>query len=269
MAQNEQHRTHDEHSGCLTLVVNVVTQDRCDTYSKQREHRKHCFGTLTHIAHVAEHNQGYNGQAEQGVFHLCLLWKVAGKCSCGHNKHDDILNDGHRVRCPKWIGGYFGKRKVALQHVYCILLEGEDGWVVKYTEKGYKPETAAGKDFTQVADFEGIVFFFCFAGLCIKFLVHEEVNAEHQQRNHKQNHTEGYWTRNVYRTTQFCKYGRENHTSSHTQTGQCHFRTHGQCHFAALEPFNDTTRYGNTCHFHTATENHKTYGCKFGRRGHA
>ena len=86
------------------------------------------------------------------------------------------------------------ERKVALEHVHSILLEGEDGRIVQYAEQGDKPEAHAGEDLPEVADLERIFLLFCLAGLCVEFPVHEEVDDEHHQGDADQYDTEGYGT---------------------------------------------------------------------------
>ena len=80
--------------------------------------------------------------------------------------------------------------KVALQHVDGILLEGEDSRIVKHAQKSNNPEAAVGENLSKVGNLEWVVFLFCFTSLRIKFLVHEEVDDEHDQGDAKQHHAE-------------------------------------------------------------------------------
>ena len=104
MAGNQQDRTQNEHGGSFTLMVNIVAEDRCDTYSQQWEYGKYSLCTLAHVAHVAEYYQRNDCQYQQTVFHALLLGEVSGKRCGSHHKHDAVLNDGNRVGGPERIG---------------------------------------------------------------------------------------------------------------------------------------------------------------------
>ncbi len=105
-------------------------------------------------------------------------------------------------------------------------------------------------------------------GLLIEFLIHEEVNDKHYQGYHKQHDAECHRARNTDFAAKFGKHRREYHTCGNAEACQCHFRTHGQCHFAALEPFHNASAYGNTGHFNAAPENHEADSRQFCRCGH-
>ncbi len=105
--------------------------------------------------------------------------------------------------------------------------------------------------------------------LFVELTVHEEVNHKHNHGDHKENHAEGYRTRNAYVTSQGSEHRRENHTGGHTQTGKGHLRTHGKGHFTTLEPLDNASAHGYTGHFHAAAEYHEAYSREFGRSRHA
>ena len=90
-----------------------------------------------------------------------------------------------------------GKRKVALKHVYRILLEREDCRVIENAKQRYEPKAAARQYFAEIADLERIVFFFRLTGLGIEFLVHEEINNEHYEGYHQQNNSESHTAGNI------------------------------------------------------------------------
>ena len=268
MTENQQQRTNDQHAGCLTLVVHIITQNRSNAYGQQREYGEHRFCTLTHIAHVAEYNQRHTGHYQQAVLHGRTFREVAGKSCNRHYQHDDVLDNGHRIGSPEGIRGHLRKHQIALQHIDRILLEGENGRIVQHAQQGYQPETTARKDTSQVADFKGIILLLGLTCLRIQLLVHKEVYDKHDQSYHQQYHAESDRTGNVDHSTQLGKNRRENHAGSHSQTGKRHLRPHGQCHFTALEPLDDTARHGNASHLDSTTENHKAHCRKLGRCRH-
>ena len=61
---------------------------------------------------------------------------------------------------------------------------------------------------------------------------------------------------------------RENHTSGNAKASKRHFATHCESHLATLEPFHDTARHGDTCHFNTTAENHEADSREFSRCRH-
>ena len=133
-------------------MVNIVAQDGGDGHGQQREDGEDGLCRAAHVAHVAVHYQGHNRQAHQAIFQALLLREIACKSADGHQQHDDVLDNGHRLAAPE--GARVGRiqRQVALQHVDGIFLEGEDGAVVKHAQQGNQPETKAGENLADVAD---------------------------------------------------------------------------------------------------------------------
>ena len=141
--------------------------------------------------------------------------------------------------------------------------------VREHAEQCHEPEAAAAQYLAYVAYLERVVFFFSFAALCIELFVEEEIYYEHDEGYHQQYHAERYRAGYVYVASQFGEYRREYHAGCHSQTRQCHFRTHGQRHFMPFEPFHYASRHGDACHLHTAAEYHESYGGELGRSRHA
>ena len=174
------------------------------------------------------------------------------------------MDDGDGVASPEGTFGRQSQGQVALQHVNGILLEREDGAVIQYAEQGDQPEAEARQDFADVGNLERVVFLFGFTSLTVEFLVHEEVDDEHDQGDAEEHHAESNGTAHIDGAAETGEIGRENHAGGHTETGKSHLRTHGQGGFTTLEPFHNTTAYSDTGHFAAATEDHESDGSQFG-----
>ena len=109
----------------------------------------------------------------------------------------------------------------------------------------------------DIADLEGIVLLFGFAGLRIELAVHEEIDYGHYEGDAQKHHSECYGTGHVHVAAEFGEEGRENHAGGDTEPGESHLGTHCEGHLAALEPFHDSAAHGNAGHLAAATEDHK------------
>ena len=208
MADDQQDGAEHQHRGGFTLMVDIVAKDGSDGHSQQREHGEDGLGSATHVAHVAVNHQSHNCQTHKAKLQtFVILNEVARERASGNDKHQCILHPGHRLASP--IGARLGRieRQVALQHIDGILLEREDGAIVKYAKQGHQPESEAGEDLAEVTDFEGVVLLFSFTGLGIEFLVHEEVDNEHHESDAEQHHTEGDGTRHANLAAELSKEG--------------------------------------------------------------
>ena len=123
-------------------MVHIVAEHRCDAYGEEREHGKDRLCRLTHVAHVAVGHECHDRNNEHGAFGCLVVHEVEHEGCSSHNEHDGILHDGHRWRSPERVGGHLCEREVTLQHVYGILLEGEDGRIVEHAEQRHEPEAA-------------------------------------------------------------------------------------------------------------------------------
>ena len=270
MADHQQDGANHQHGSGLTFGVDIVAEDGSDGHSQQREHGEDGLFGAAHVAHVAVDNQGHNGQTHQTIFHVfVLLHEVARERGSCHDKHDDVLHDGSRRTCPERAFGSRSERQVALQHVDGIFLEGEDGTIIEHAEQGHQPESEAGEDLAQVANLEWVVFFLSLAGLSVEFLVHEEIDDEHDEGDAEEHHAESHRTAHVDAATKMGEEGGENHAGGHTQTGQSHLAAHSHGSFAAFEPLDDSAAHGDACHLAAATENHEATCSQLGRCGHA
>ena len=90
-------------------MVYIIAQDGGNAHGKQWEHGKDRLGRLTHVAHVAVGDKGYDGQAEHTVLETLVLEEVEHERCNSHHKHDDILDDGNRRGCPEGVGGNLSK----------------------------------------------------------------------------------------------------------------------------------------------------------------
>ena len=104
--------------------------------------------------------------------------------------------------------------------------------------------------------------------LLVEFLVHKEIDDEHDQGDHEKHNAESHRASHADIAPKFREHRRENHTGGHTQTRQGHLRTHRKSHLAPLEPFYDTAAHGNAGHLHSAAKDHEAYGREFGGSGH-
>ena len=133
------------------------------------------------------------------------------------------------------------QREVTLQHVDRVFLEREDGTVVQHAQQRYQPEASTRENLTQVGDLERFVGFFGLTGLCVQFLIHEEIDDEHHHRDAQQHDAECYRTGYIHRAAQFGEERREDHTGSYAETCQRHLRTHRHSGLTTFEPLHDTT----------------------------
>ena len=173
-------------------MVEVGAENRGDEHSQQGEHGKDGLSRLAHIAHITIGDQGDDRYGQQTIPQVGLLLEVGGKTGGSHDKHNDILHDGHRVAGPERVGIRCRQRQVTLQHIDGVLLEGEDSRIVEHAEQGDNPETAVAEDLANVADLEWVVLLLSLTCLCIEFLVHKEVDDSHNQGDAHQHHTEGH-----------------------------------------------------------------------------
>ena len=142
MTCNEKQRTEYEHRRCLTLVVDIFTKLRSNSHCEQWEHRKHSACTLTFVAHIAICYERHHCHQCPKDFVLLILHEVACKrCYSNHN-HYHILNICNGFTCPERIWSNLIKCKVALKHIYSILLEWENCRVIKHTKQCHQPESA-------------------------------------------------------------------------------------------------------------------------------
>ncbi len=143
MACNKQERSEYEHGGRFSLIVDIFAKDGGNSHCEQGENREDGGCRLAFVAHEAICNQGDNGDCKGHVAHGLIFGEVTCKSCRSHNDHNYILDYGNGIRCPERAFERGIEGDVALQHIYGILLEREDGRVVEYAQQGDQPKTGA------------------------------------------------------------------------------------------------------------------------------